>query len=109
MADTRASLKELLEGEGNFVLEIAGTESFGAFFKKGTRRKRFRIKEFLVFNQEFAVLIKAGLPIVAALDAIIEKGGQSELHDLRGGVPHLMLQKRSSSRRLHILHKKAPE
>ncbi|MFQ5701569.1 MAG: type II secretion system F family protein [Acidobacteriota bacterium] len=37
------------------------------------KRKRVSMKEFLVFNQEFASLISAGLPIVASLNILLER------------------------------------
>ena len=39
----------------------------------GFRRKRVSGKEFLVFNQELASLITAGLPILSSLDILIER------------------------------------
>ncbi|HKY31446.1 MAG TPA: type II secretion system F family protein [Candidatus Polarisedimenticolia bacterium] len=37
------------------------------------RRRRISSKEFLVFNQELASLIQAGLPILSSLDILIER------------------------------------
>lgn len=82
MADTKASLQGHLEREGNFVLDIRRAEGVTALLKGGRRRRRVKSKEFLTFNQEFSVLIKAGLPIISALDTIIEKGGENELMDI---------------------------
>ncbi len=36
-------------------------------------RHRVKAKEFLLFNQEFMALIRAGLPILASLDILIER------------------------------------
>ena len=89
-SSNKASLKEYLEREGNFVLDIRREEGFGSLLKKGGRRRRLKLKDFLVFNQEFAVLIKAGLPIVSALDTIIKKGEKTEftkiLTDIRNDI-----------------------
>jgi type IV pilus assembly protein PilC len=41
-----------------------------------------KLKDFFIFNQEFVVLIKAGLPIIQALNAIIKKGEKDELTDI---------------------------
>ena len=46
------------------------------------RSKKFKIRDFFSFNKEFAVLIRTGMPIVAALDAIIEKSEPSELNNI---------------------------
>ena len=89
-SSSKASLKEHLEREGNFVLDIRREEGFGSLLKKGGRQSRIKLKDFLVFNQEFSVLIKAGLPIVSALDTIIKKGEKNEftkiLIDIRNDI-----------------------
>jgi type IV pilus assembly protein PilC len=82
IADNKASLKNFLEEEGNFVLKIHSTERILTFFDWRGRRKSFRLRDFLSFNQEFAVLIKAGLPILSALDTVLERGANSDLYDL---------------------------
>jgi type IV pilus assembly protein PilC len=79
---SKASIKEYLEQEGNFVLGITKEYGIGSFFKQGRRRGHLKLKDFLIFNQEFAVLIKAGLPITQALNAIIKKGARDELNDV---------------------------
>ncbi len=77
-ADSKAILIKRLKKEGNFVLEIRREEEFGSL-KKGISRRRIKANDLLSFNREFSVLIRTGLSIVAALDAVIEKGGESEL------------------------------
>src|SRR5262245_57352113 len=39
----------------------------------GARRRRIPVQEFLVFNQELAALLKAGLPLLQALDLMLER------------------------------------
>ncbi|GBC59830.1 hypothetical protein DENIS_0771 [Desulfonema ishimotonii] len=84
MAESPTALKNHLEGEGNFVFEIQPAEGRGTLLRHFIRRKRVRSGDFFVFNQEFAVLLRAGLPVVGALDTIIEKGedDRSELNRL---------------------------
>lgn len=90
LADTKASLQEHLEREGNFVIEIKRSGGLALLFKGGGRRRRVKAKDLITFNQEFSVLVKAGLPIISALDAIIEKGGRTELtavlKEIRGDI-----------------------
>jgi len=54
------------------------------------KRKRVPQKEFLVFNQELASLISAGLPIISSLDILIERRKQplfkGVLSDIRDQV-----------------------
>ncbi|MBW1731358.1 MAG: type II secretion system F family protein [Deltaproteobacteria bacterium] len=81
-ASSKASLKENLEREGNFVLEIKRAEALGELLRFGGIRKAIKTKDFLTFNQEFLVLIKAGLPILSALDTIIQKGGKEDFVEI---------------------------
>lgn len=37
------------------------------------RRKRIPVQEFVIFNQEMAALLKAGLPLLQALDLMLER------------------------------------
>src|ERR1700756_3723205 len=57
---------------------------------KISRRKRVRPSTFLVFNQQFLTLLKAGLPILGSLDLLIkrQKDGyfQSVLQNVRERV-----------------------
>lgn len=39
----------------------------------GRRRKRVPAQEFVIFNQELAALLKAGLPLLQALDLMLER------------------------------------
>ena len=78
-AQSKTSLKMRLENEGNFVLEIRHKKKTGTTISNRYGFHRFKQKDFLFFNQEFAVLVKAGLSIVAALDVILEKEDKNEL------------------------------
>lgn len=82
IGQSKASVKAELEREGNFVLQIKRAEGLLGGFGIGRGLTKIRLKDLIVFNQEFSVLIKAGLPIPAALDAIIEKGKEGELIDI---------------------------
>jgi type IV pilus assembly protein PilC len=83
IADSKDSLLKQLESEGKFALDIQKSGGLSTLFENvKSKRKRFKTKDFFSFNQEFLVLIKAGLPIVAALDSITEKDDESELNKL---------------------------
>ncbi len=89
-ATTSALLRSHLEGEGNFILEVRRVDGLWSRMRGGRGVGRVKMKDFLSFNQELSVLLKAGLPIISALDAIIEKGGSSEfttiLREIRNDV-----------------------
>ena len=91
---SKSSIKEYLERDGNFVHDIRKDEGLGSLLQKGKARRRIKLNDFLIFNQEFAVLLKAGLPIVSALKTIIEKGDKDDFtrilteirNDISGGA-----------------------
>ncbi|CAN2043665.1 Type II secretion system F family protein [Candidatus Magnetomoraceae bacterium gMMP-1] len=76
--ESEAELRERLEKQGNFILKI---QKISSFFKQSSSNKSFKEKDFFAFNQEFSVLLKSGLSIIAALDAIIEEDDKSELNE----------------------------
>jgi type IV pilus assembly protein PilC len=90
IGDNKVTLKEHLEREGHFVLDVRRVERGFRLFRLRGIRKRFRPKDFITFNQELSVLIKAGLPVLLALDTIIEKMGEGEfvdiLREVRGDI-----------------------
>ena len=47
---------------------MAGTAAAGRF-----RRRRIPTQDFMIFNQEIAALLKAGLPLLQALDLMLER------------------------------------
>lgn len=90
LAESRDSLEYQLKSEGNFVLEIKRVSGRGFFSIQSRQTRRLKQKDFFSFNQEFSVLLRSGLSIVAALDAIIEKSGEEplsrHLSDIRADV-----------------------
>jgi type IV pilus assembly protein PilC len=78
IAQSKNLLTGHLEKEGFFVIEIRRADGLGGLIKGGMPGKRIRLKDIMAFNQEFSVLIKAGLPIISALNVIIEKRGSDE-------------------------------
>lgn len=73
-AESEALLRSRLEGEGYLVLSIS--KSIGFSLPALSVRKRLPPRDFLVFNQELMVLLKAGLPIMKILDVLIDQGSQ---------------------------------
>lgn len=69
-----ATLRQDLERQDFLVLSIERRSALltviGELFR---RRKKISSKEFLLFNQEFAALIRAGLPIIQCLDLLLER------------------------------------
>ncbi len=72
-ADTEAKLRRDLEDKGLYVLSIRrrGVSGLPAF--ELPRRRRVASREFIVFNQELAALLRAGIPLVQSLDIVRQR------------------------------------
>jgi type IV pilus assembly protein PilC len=70
VADSEDRLRREFEEKGLYVLAIqrAGRLAFGSLSLP--TRSRVSTREFLVFNQELATLLKAGMPLVQSLDIL---------------------------------------
>ena len=72
-ASSEGALRTLLENQGLFLLHLEGDRGWGSGSKGLAWRKRLSHREFLVFNQQFLALVKAGLPILRAVDILTER------------------------------------
>lgn len=69
VAQSEAHLRHELEEKGLHVLALQTRGGWGGFsFMR--RRAKITRHEFLVFNQELATLLKAGMPLVQSLDIL---------------------------------------
>src|SRR5687767_14626740 len=70
VAESEARLRREFEEKGLYVLGIqrAGRMALGTL--PLPTRSRISTREFLVFNQELATLLKAGMPLVQSLDIL---------------------------------------
>ena len=73
VAESEARLRREFEEKGLYVLAIqrAGRAALGSF--KLPTRSRISTREFLIFNQELATLLKAGMPLVQSLDILRQR------------------------------------
>lgn len=70
VADTEARLRHDFEEKGLYVLSLQAKGTIGGISLGLPQRHRVPMREFLVFNQELATLIKAGMPLVQSLDLL---------------------------------------
>jgi type IV pilus assembly protein PilC len=70
VAESEARLRREFEEKGLYVLGIqqGGRIALGTLALP--RRSRISTREFLIFNQELATLLKAGMPLVQSLDIL---------------------------------------
>ena len=73
VAESEAALRQNLEARGLYVLALSRRGSFGWSGFSLPQRRRIRTREFLVFNQELATLLRAGLPLVQSLDILRQR------------------------------------
>jgi type IV pilus assembly protein PilC len=70
IADSEAHLRHDLEHKGMCILSLRPRRALGSVSPALPRRRRIPQREFLVFNQELATLLKAGMPLVQSLDIL---------------------------------------
>jgi type IV pilus assembly protein PilC len=73
VADSEARLRREFEEKGLFVLGIQRAGALGLPGLGLPRRRRISAREFLVFNQELATLLKAGMPLVQSLEILRQR------------------------------------
>jgi type IV pilus assembly protein PilC len=69
-ADTESRLRHELEEKGLYVLSLQPKHAIGGISLRLPQRRSVSMREFLVFNQELATLLKAGMPLVQSLDLL---------------------------------------
>src|SRR5262245_56692142 len=71
IAESEVRLRREGDGKGMYVVSTHG----GAALSLASvgRRERVERQEFLVFNQDLATLLKAGMPLVQSLDILRQR------------------------------------
>ncbi len=70
IAQSEAHLRRELEDKGLHILALRPRGLGLPGLSLGTRKPKIQRHEFLVFNQELATLLKAGMPLVQSLDIL---------------------------------------
>ena len=86
VADSEAHLRRELEDKGLFVLSLQRRGMLPAFGVSHGRRRRIGRQELLVFNQELATLLKAGMPLVQSLDILRQRVSNPTFKAVLDGV-----------------------
>jgi type IV pilus assembly protein PilC len=86
VADSELRLRKELEDKGLYVLSLQRRAALPAFALGGGRRQRIGRQEFLVFNQELATLLKAGMPLVQSLDILRQRVANRTFKAVLDGV-----------------------
>jgi type IV pilus assembly protein PilC len=94
VADSEARLRHELEEKGLFVLSLRPRGAIAGLPFHLPRRSSVSMREFLVFNQELATLLRAGMPLVQSLELLkrrvtapIFRSVLEDVHErVRGGM-----------------------
>lgn len=72
-APSEREAREHLSQQGYLVYSVKAKDFSARFSGRGGRRKTVNLEKFLIFNQQFVTLIRAGLPILKSLDLLADK------------------------------------
>ena len=90
VSESEAMLRQELEAKGLYVFALSRRGMFGASTLSFTASRRIKTREFLVFNQELATLLRAGMPLVQSLDILRQRvedtGFKATLNDVHDRV-----------------------
>ena len=81
-AQSEAEARQKLAERGFFVFSVRMHFDLLSQFSAAGRAQKIRPADFLIFNQQFSTLIKAGLPILKALDLLAERAAVPRLRPI---------------------------
>src|SRR5258708_39748436 len=74
IAVSEKELRDRFSQQGFLIYSIKPRgETGGLRAKLGSAGKKLNLEKFLIFNQQFVTLVRAGLPILKALDLLAER------------------------------------
>lgn len=85
-AQSEGEVRQKLLDRGFLVLSVKNEFNLAATFGSARRQKKIKIGDFLIFNQQFNTLIKAGLPILKSLDLLAERAAAQSLRPVLADV-----------------------
>src|ERR1022692_1419802 len=71
-AGSEKELRDRYSQQGYLIYSVRPRIA-AALAGKGSSRKKVNLEKFLIFNQQFVTLIRAGLPILKALDLLADR------------------------------------
>src|SRR5436190_4575339 len=69
-AENEARLRHEMEEKGLYVLSLQPKHAIAGISLRLPQRRGVNTREFLIFNQELATLLRAGMPLVQSLDLL---------------------------------------
>jgi len=81
-AQSEDEARQKLADRGLFVFSVRNHFDLLGQFSQASSSRRVRPTDFLIFNQQFTTLLKAGLPILKALDLLAERAATPRLRPI---------------------------
>jgi type IV pilus assembly protein PilC len=78
-AQSEAEVRQKLSDRGLLIYSVQRRGGFAARAVGGDRPRSVRTADFMIFNQQFNTIVKAGLPILKALDLLAERAAAPRL------------------------------
>ena len=72
-AISEKDLRERFSQQGFLIYSVKPRRAIAGLAVGGGRKRKINLEKFLIFNQQFVTLIRAGLPILKALDLLSER------------------------------------
>src|SRR5271170_8446563 len=86
-AGSEREVRDRYTQQGFLVYSVKPRSEIGALVgRSSSRKKKINVEKFLIFNQQFVTLIRAGLPILKALDLLAERLTDPKLSQYIRGV-----------------------
>jgi type IV pilus assembly protein PilC len=81
-AQTEGEVRQKLAERGFHVFSVKNEFNILAQFSGASRARKILTNDFLIFNQQFNTLIKAGLPILKSLELLAERAAAPRLRPI---------------------------
>jgi len=85
-AQSEEEAKQKLVDRGLYVFSVRSHLNVASIMGRASRERSIKASDFLIFNQQFNTLIKAGLPILKALDLLAERAAAARLRPILAEV-----------------------
>lgn len=86
-ATAASEARTRLEGEGFRVFAVSSTsEGLSAVLGGGNKKGRVKQSDFLLFNQQFSALLRAGIPVLQAIELLKTRSGSANLRAVLADV-----------------------
>ncbi len=72
-AATEKELRDKYAQQGFLIYSIKPRREIAGMTMGGSKKKKINLEKFLIFNQQFVTLIRAGLPILKGLDLLADR------------------------------------